>query len=122
MGDGGFQVTAQELSTIIWQRLDVTIFIINNGGYAYERHIHGMDANYNDIAPWDYLAAPKFFGKPEGYRVETHRIETWGQLDALLADERFCDGEGLKLVDVRVGKYDVPEKFKIVFRNAGQNL
>jgi pyruvate decarboxylase len=50
-GDGSFQVTAQEVSTIIRYKLDVTIFIVNNGGYAYERHIHGMEEDYNDIPP-----------------------------------------------------------------------
>ena len=121
-GDGSFQVAAQELSTIIRERLDMTIFIINNGGYAYERQIHGMNEVYNDIAPWNYLAAPHFFGRPSDYPVQTHRIETWGDLDTLLEDQTFRSGKGLKLVDVILGKYDVPDKFKQVFRRAGQLL
>ena len=121
-GDGSFQTTVQELSTVIRQKLDLTIFIINNGGYAYERQIHGMDEEYNDLAPWRYLDAPRFFGASDDYPVETHRIETWDDLDRLLATESFHDGKGLKMVEVMVGKYDVPEKFKPVFKKAGEQL
>jgi pyruvate decarboxylase len=36
-GDGSFQLTAQELSTIIRQDLKVTMFLIENNGYEIER-------------------------------------------------------------------------------------
>ena len=123
-GDGSFQVTVQELSTVIRYKLDMTIFIINKDGYAYERLIHGRDADYNDLARWRYLDAPAFFGakQDDDYPVETHRIETWKDLDQLLGTKSFHDGKGLKLVEVVVGRYDVPEKFKEVFRKAGEQL
>ncbi|KAK2488325.1 hypothetical protein H9L39_02252 [Fusarium oxysporum f. sp. albedinis] len=63
-GDGSFQMTAQELSTIIHKRLDMIIFLINNDGYTIERLVHGKDAIYNDVAPWRYLEAPSCFGAP----------------------------------------------------------
>src|SRR5262249_13514579 len=37
IGDGSFQVTAQELSTILRHGHKPTIFLINNGGYTIER-------------------------------------------------------------------------------------
>jgi TPP-dependent 2-oxoacid decarboxylase len=61
-GDGSFQMTAQELSTVISHKLDLTLFLINNDGYTIERFIHGMKAHYNDVARWRYLDAPYFFG------------------------------------------------------------
>ncbi len=61
-GDGSFQMTAQELSTVIRHKLDLTLFLINNDGYTIERFIHGMEAHYNDVARWRYLDAPYFFG------------------------------------------------------------
>lgn len=122
-GDGSFQVTAQELSTIIHNRVNMTIFIINNGGYTYERLIHGRDEKYNEIAPWDYLAGPKFFGQPpEGYEVHTHRVRTWGELETVLKSRPFEKNEGLTLVDVVMDKYDIPEKARVVFENAGKAL
>lgn len=119
-GDGSLQMTVQELSTIIKNRLNVTIFIINNSGYAYERHIHGMDAHYNDVMPWRYLEAAHFFGAQDD-EVENHRVATMGELEALLADDTFRNTSGLKIVDIIVGKHDMPDKFRELFRNAGEN-
>lgn len=128
-GDGSFQVTAQELSTVIRNRLPLTVFLINNAGYAYERQIHGLDEDYNDLAPWRYGLIPRAFGAPDedadadaDYSVRTYQVSTWRDLESLLADETFCAGQGLQFVDVRVGKYDVPEKFKVVFQRAGEQL
>jgi pyruvate decarboxylase len=122
-GDGSFQVTAQELSTIIHNRVNMTIFIINNGGYTYERLIHGRDEAYNEIAPWDYLAAPKFFGEPpQGYSVETHKVRTWRDLEAVFESDGFRTGQGLTLVDVEMGAFDIPEKTRVVFDNTARNL
>jgi pyruvate decarboxylase len=117
-GDGSFQVTAQEVSTIIRYKLDVTIFIVNNGGYAYERHIHGMEEDYNDIPPWRYVEAPMFFGaKGDGeYPVESYVVRTWGDLERLINNKRFCEGRGLKVVELVVGKYDVPRSSSLYSR------
>ncbi|KAI5360089.1 Putative thiamine pyrophosphate enzyme TPP-binding, thiamine pyrophosphate enzyme, central [Septoria linicola] len=62
IGDGSFQMTVQELSTIIREKLNVTIILLNNDGYTIERCIHGKDQGYNDVARWRYLSAPAFFG------------------------------------------------------------
>lgn len=137
-GDGSFQVTAQELSTIIRLRLNVTILIINNSGYAYERHIHGMHASYNSLAPWSYTSLPSVLGGPaqlalaaeqnQPYAIDTFTIRTWHDLEHFLTSETFDNGKdgkavpGLKLVEVIMGKYDVPEKFKAVFKSAGEAL
>ena len=43
-GDGSFQLTAQELSTMIRHDLQPIIFIICNQGFTIERFIHGMTA------------------------------------------------------------------------------
>lgn len=42
-GDGSFQLTAQEVSTMIRHKLNPIIFIICNDGYTIERFIHGME-------------------------------------------------------------------------------
>ncbi len=123
-GDGSFQMTCQELSTIIRQRLDVTIFIFNNGGYTFERLIHGMDEEYNDIAPWRYLEAPSFFGAPknEAYVVETRMASNWAEMEAVLQSESFGNGRGLKLVEVKMAKDDFLTEFKPLLVAAGEQL
>ncbi|KAA8644435.1 hypothetical protein EYZ11_009351 [Aspergillus tanneri] len=115
-GDGSFQVTAQELSTVIRKRLDMIIFLINNNGYTIERLIHGWNAEYNDIAPWRYLETPRCFGAPAdgSYHVQTARVTTWGELQTLLADQSFQDGSGLRMVEVMLGTHDAPETLKVL--------
>lgn len=94
---------------------NMAIFIINNDGYTYERFSHGMHAAYVDIAPW-------FFGVPDDCSVHTHRVVTWGELDAVLSSESFVKGKGLAMVDVHLGKYDIPEKFRAGFERAEKQL
>jgi indolepyruvate decarboxylase len=59
VGDGSFQVTAQELSTILRHDFKPVIFLINNGGYTIERGYIGKNEPYNDIANWAYAGLPK---------------------------------------------------------------
>jgi indolepyruvate decarboxylase len=61
VGDGSFQVTAQELSTILRRDYKPVIFLINNGGYTIERGYLGKTEPYNDIANWAYANLPKVF-------------------------------------------------------------
>ena len=116
-GDGSFQMTAQELGTIIRNKLDLTLFLINNDGYVIERYIHGMEAYYNDVASWRYLEAPSFFGanrfeEDPDYPVKTYSAANWGQLDAILSDPDFQTGKGLRMVEVFMKRDDAPESLK----------
>ncbi|XP_044493251.1 pyruvate decarboxylase 2-like [Mangifera indica] len=52
IGDGSFQVTGQEVSTMLRCGQKTIIFLINNGGYTIEAEIH--DGPYNVIKNWDY--------------------------------------------------------------------
>ncbi len=61
VGDGSFQLTAQELSTILRHGHKPVIFLINNGGYTVERGYLGKNARYNDVATWAYADLPKLF-------------------------------------------------------------
>ena len=40
IGDGSFQVTAQEVSQMVRHKLPVLIFLFNNRGYTIEVEIH----------------------------------------------------------------------------------
>jgi indolepyruvate decarboxylase len=61
IGDGSFQETAQELSTMLRHDCKPVIFLINNGGYTIERGYMGKSSDYNDIARWSYADLPKAF-------------------------------------------------------------
>ncbi|KAL2860963.1 pyruvate decarboxylase [Aspergillus lucknowensis] len=54
IGDGSFQMTCQELSTMVRMRLNPIIFVFNNLGYAIETAIH--DGPYNYFNNWDYAS------------------------------------------------------------------
>ena len=111
IGDGSFQLTAQELSTIIHHKLDVVIFLINNDGYTIERCIHGRNADYNGITPWRYLKAPALFGAPEEgeYAAHTWEIRNWGDLESVMHDENMLHAKGIRMVEVFMPKLDGPK-------------
>lgn len=61
-GDGSFQLTAQEISTMMRNKLKPIIFVINNAGYTIERILcDDVHYKYNDIASWDYSKLPTVF-------------------------------------------------------------
>src|SRR4029453_12614473 len=68
VGGGSFQVTAQELSTILRHDHKPVIFLINNGGYTIERGYLGKDETYNDVANWSYADLPKVFRRDTSAR------------------------------------------------------
>ena len=77
-GDGAFQMTAQEVSTMIREGCPVLIIIINNDGYLVERLLH-EDGPYNDIPMWQYSKLPEVFDN--GSRAVGIRVTTEEELD-----------------------------------------
>lgn len=109
IGDGSFQMTVQELSTIIAHNLPVIILLINNDGYTIERCIHGLRQKYNDIPKWRYLNAPMFFGADEASGF-TGAARTYGELEKVLGEAGLSQGslKGLKMVEVFMDREDAP--------------
>jgi indolepyruvate decarboxylase len=108
IGDGSFQVTAQEFSTILRHKQNPIIFLINNDGYTIERYIMGMKAGYNDIAPWKYAKLHEVMA--EDSRILTFEVRTQGELEEAIkkVDEAT---EGI-LIEVRMDQEDAPEALK----------
>lgn len=69
VGDGGFQMTAMELSTAVRYHLDPVIILLNNHGYGTERIL--LEGSYNDIVNWNYALIPEVLGGGIGIKVET---------------------------------------------------
>lgn len=110
IGDGSFQMTVQEISTMIHEKLNTIIFVINNDGYTVERYVHGPKQRYNNVAPWRYLTAPQLFGADETgeFAARTWTIRTWGDLDRVLKDDNLLSGKGLRMVEVFMERMDAP--------------
>lgn len=62
VGDGSFQLTAQEISIFIRQGLTPVIFLLNNDGYLMEKLIHGPERSYNNFQMWEYSKSLDYFG------------------------------------------------------------
>ncbi|KAF2444283.1 pyruvate decarboxylase [Karstenula rhodostoma CBS 690.94] len=95
-GDGSFQLTAQEVSTMLRNKLNPIIFIICNNGYTIERFIHGMEDPYNDVQEWKYKDLPAAFGASKD-QYQTYRVESKQQVEELFLDKEFSSGETQKL-------------------------
>src|SRR5271166_5900207 len=65
IGDGSFQLTAQEVAQMIRRKVPVIIFLMNNHGYTIEVEIH--DGPYNNIKNWDYAGLIDVFNAEDGY-------------------------------------------------------
>lgn len=109
VGDGAFQVTCQDLSTIIRHHIKCVIFLINNDGYTIERVI--CDQPYNDIQRWKYHKLVDVFGGGLGLDVHTE-----GELEAALAKTATADG--LVFIEVHTERMDCPE----ALRSAGRAM
>lgn len=102
-GDGSFQLTCQELSTIMRLELDVIMFVIENDGYEIERWVHGPEAHYNDIQRWQYSKIPEVLTVEEEGEKKEKKVKTWKvrgrrELEELLRDEEgFGRGKGLQV-------------------------
>ncbi|WP_462408689.1 biosynthetic-type acetolactate synthase large subunit [Neobacillus sp. Marseille-QA0830] len=99
VGDGGFQMTLQELSVIYEQNLPVKIFIVNNGALGMVRQwqelMHG-----NRISESILGSQPNFVKLAESYGIRGQRIDTQEDLIASLPELIAYDGP--VLVDCRV--------------------
>ncbi|KUJ10631.1 pyruvate decarboxylase-like protein [Mollisia scopiformis] len=119
VGDGSFQLTAQEVSTMIRLGLKPIIFVICNDGFTIERFIHGMDAEYNDIQQWHFKDLVKVFGAKEGtYR--TYQIKTKEEVTKLFADKDFNSADVLQFVELYIPKKDAPRGLVLTAEAAAQ--
>jgi TPP-dependent 2-oxoacid decarboxylase len=109
VGDGSFQVTCQDISTMIRNHLKPVIFLINNDGYTIERVI--CDRTYNDLQPWLYHKLVEVFGGGLSFEVRTE-----GELEDALSKAATADS--LVFIEIHTGRLDCPESL----RSAGRSM
>jgi indolepyruvate decarboxylase len=98
VGDGAFQMTGMELSTVARYGLNPVVVLLNNGGYGTERPM--QDGPYNDLWPWKYHRVPEVLGAGRGFLVETE-----AELDAALqVAERWT--KSFCLLEARLDRFD----------------
>jgi len=104
IGDGAFQMTAQELSTILRRSLRPIIFLINNNGYTIERLILDSGSSYNDINQWRYTEAASFFDTQD--QAIAYRVRTEDELEGALTTS--LNREALVLIELVMSRLDAP--------------
>jgi TPP-dependent 2-oxoacid decarboxylase len=98
VGDGAFQMTGMELSTVARYGLNPVVVILNNHGYGTERHM--QDGPYNDVWPWEFHRLPEVLGAGKGFLVNTEEDLDQALSRARELTETFC------LLDVRLDALD----------------
>ena len=98
VGDGAFQMTGIELSTVVRYGLKPIVLVFNNGGYGTERQM--QDGPYNDILPWRYARLPELLGAGRGWKATTE-----AELDRALAEAAENTGT-FSLIEVCLDRLD----------------
>ncbi|MGO9915493.1 MAG: thiamine pyrophosphate-dependent enzyme [Isosphaeraceae bacterium] len=101
IGDGSFQLTAQEVSTMIRHGTRAIIVLVNNHGYIIEDAIH--EGPYNKIKNWDYAGLMAVLTNREGAGLGL-RARTAGELAA--AFQTALGHEGPCLIEVDIDPTD----------------
>lgn len=112
VGDGAFQMTGTELSTVVRHGFNPIILVLNNHGYGTERHL--LEGPFNDIGCWNYSSMPTLFGTGRGFHVRTE-----GEFDeaikAALAETRH-----FTLIEAELEKLDTsPALARLAERMSG---
>jgi len=102
VGDGSFQLTAQEISTMLRHDYKPVIFLINNGGYTIERCWLGKTSRFNDVANWDYAGLPKIFRRDTTAR--SFVVKTVADLEKALS----APNDRMIFIEAIMDPYDAP--------------
>ncbi|MBN1791286.1 MAG: biosynthetic-type acetolactate synthase large subunit [Bacteroidales bacterium] len=102
VGDGGFQMTIQELSTINQTRAAVKIVLLNNKYLGMVRQWQQLffDKRYSET----YLLNPDFIKVAEGFGIKGKKVIERPMLDAAI--QEMLDYEGPYLLEVSIEKED----------------
>ena len=89
-GDGGFQMTACELATIVQERLDINIAIINNGflGMVRQWQEFFYEKNYESTP----LVSPEFVKLADAHGIPGAAVRDRGDLEAAVQSARAHKG------------------------------
>jgi indolepyruvate decarboxylase len=104
VGDGAFQMTGMELSTIARFGQNPIVVVFNNEGYGTERPM--IDGTFNDIHPWSHSRIPGVLNRGVGFDINTE-----DELQQALATA-VKDTKNFYILDVHLHKADRSEVHK----------
>jgi indolepyruvate decarboxylase len=98
VGDGAFQMTGMELSTVARYGLNPIVVVLNNHGYTTERFL--LDGDFNDIHEWKFHKIPEVLGAGLGIEVRTE-----DELDRAL-DRALEHTSSFSLLNIHLDPWD----------------
>lgn len=116
VGDGAFQMTGMELSTIVRHGFAPIVIVLDNRGYGTERKLHPGEWKYNDIHPWHYAQLPAVLGGGTGYEVRTEK-----DFDTALR-RAWADRKQMSLIHVHVAKTDFSQPLQRLAERLGARV
>ncbi len=116
VGDGAFQMTGQEMSSLIRLGFSPIIIVLDNHGYGTERFLQEGTWKYNEIAVWNYSKLPEVYGGGCGYLV-TDEME----FDAAL-NTAWADKSQLHLIHAKLAEGDASQTLKRLAERLGKHI
>jgi len=100
IGDGGFQMTIQELAVIMQEKVNVKVLILNNNFLGMVRQWQELfnERRYSFVN----MHNPDFVAIAKGYGIAAHKVSARDELRAAL--QTMLDHDGAYLLEVIVGK------------------
>ena len=100
IGDGGFQMTLQELGTILQSEVDIKIIILNNRFLGMVRQWQQLffEKRYS----FTEMISPDFIALSKAYSIEAKRLEVRADLKESLVE--MLNYKGAYLLEVMVAK------------------
>jgi len=103
-GDGGLQVNIGELATLVQERADVVIVLMNDRGYGVIRNI--QDAQYGGRRYYADILTPDFGAHAQAVGMPYERVQDLARLDGVLGEAFSRSGPTLVEIDmVAVGPF-----------------
>ena len=98
VGDGGLQMTLEELGTIMQERLEVKIILLNN-------HFLGMvrqwqELFFNERYSYTEMENPDFVAIARAFRIAAREVSRREELDEAISEMMATDGPYLLVADV----------------------
>jgi acetolactate synthase-1/2/3 large subunit len=102
IGDGGYQMTIQELGTIMQYKIPVKIMVLNNSFLGMVRQwqqlFHGKRYSFTE------MQNPNFVKIAEAYSIRARKVEAREDLEAAIKE--MLDADTSYFLEVIVGKED----------------
>ncbi len=115
-GDGAFQMTGQEISTLIRQGHSPIIIILDNHGYGTERMLQKDSWAYNEIPTWNYYRLPAIYDGGQGH-LATNEVEFCEALN-----QAWNDRSQLHLIQAKLAEGDASQTLLRLAERLGKRV